>query len=203
MRNWRERMPPPSLTAGLLPPLPVRCCGGRDSGTWNTTATRVAAATTATVARTIRQFVAVRTRLPTKGAMTGTTPLTTITRVKPRAASRPLARSATTARPMTIPAAPVTPCRRRVAISTPMLGDSAATALATTASALPTSRGPRRPKRSESGPKTNCPRQAPARKVVMVHCTCEALAWRSAMIWGKAGRYRSIEIGAKAESRAS
>ena len=72
-----------------------------------------------------------------------------------RAAARPLARSEMIARPITMPAAPVSPCASRAATSTSMVGARTVTALASTHTTAPTTRGLTRPYRSESGPNTN------------------------------------------------
>ena len=71
------------------------------------------------------------------------------------AAARPVTRSAITARPMTMPPAPAKPCTRRATASTARLGAIAQTTPATTHTAVLTTSGGRRPKRSDSGPMTS------------------------------------------------
>jgi len=107
------------------------------------------------------------------------------------------------ARLRTTPAAPAAPCRNRSAISTPMLGATAHAADSTVNRASPASSGRLRPQPSLSGPASNCPNASPARQPDIVSCTSDWPACRLAAITGVAGRYMSIESGAKAESAPS
>jgi hypothetical protein len=61
--------------------------------------------------------------------------------------------------------------------------------------AMPISRIPRRPNRSDSGPAMSWPAARPIRQAVTVSWATEVAAPRSAVSAGSAGRYRSIEIG--------
>ncbi len=79
------------------------------------------------------------------GASTGATPPTVTISVNARAAARPVTRSAITARPITMPPAPESPCTRRATASTAMFGATAHTTPATTQTAVLTSSGGRRP----------------------------------------------------------
>src|SRR5690554_3186122 len=65
---------------------------------------------------------------------------------------------------------------------------------------MPARSGGRRPVRSDIGPTTPCPSARPMKKTASVACTAPALAPRSLAIAGKAGRYMSMERGAKAIS---
>lgn len=57
-------------------PPPWRCCGGSDSGTARTTASRSSTPSTASTAKTARQVETARTAQPRTGAATGATPIT-------------------------------------------------------------------------------------------------------------------------------
>lgn len=94
-------------------------------------------------------------RLPSSGATTGATPVTVIMRLNARAAARPVTRSAMIARPMTMPAAALTPWTSRATSRIAIVGATAASRLAATNSADPINRGPRLPHLSETGPKTS------------------------------------------------
>jgi hypothetical protein len=87
--------------------------------------------------------------------MIGAMPLIVAMAEKYPAATFPANRSATTARPMTIPAAPAAPCTKRITISSVIDVVMAHSAEVSTKIATPTSNGPRRPSRSESGPVIN------------------------------------------------
>src|SRR5918999_5345428 len=140
---------------------------------------------------------------PTSGATTGATPPTVSISVNALAAARPATRSAITARPITIPPAPVKPWISRAITSTARLGVRAVATPASTQTAALTINGPRRPSRSESGPVTSCPNARPTRNVVKVSCTPLASVSRATAIAGNPGRYRSVANGASAASRAS
>ena len=68
---------------------------------------------------------------------------------------------------------------------------------------MPISRMPRRPNRSDSGPAISCPAARPIRQAVTVSCATEVAAPSSAVRAGRAGRYRSIEIGPNTVSSSS
>ena len=55
-----------------------------------------------------------------------------------------------------------------------------------------------RPKRSVIGPYRDWPRAKPMRNVTMVSCTEAVEVWNTFSITGMAGRYMSIDSGAKA-----
>jgi len=61
----------------------------------------------------------------------------------------------------------------------------------------------RRPKRSDSGPITSCPRPSPSRVPVSVNCTVAEDVSRSVLIVGSAGRYMSMVNGPSAMSAPS
>ena len=92
---------------------------------------------------------------PTRGASTGATPPTVIISVNALAAARPVTTSAMIARPMTMPPAPANPWTSRARTSTGSVGASAQTTPAATQTDALTISGPRRPRRSESGPITS------------------------------------------------
>ena len=92
------------------------------------------------------------------------------------------------ARPITMPAAPVRPCANRAATRTSIDGASTAARLASTQTAAPIISGLTLPKRSDSGPKTNCPLASPSRKAVRVSCTAVGDVCKSVTIAGNAGR---------------
>jgi hypothetical protein len=147
-----------------------------------------------------RQLVTERSWPPTTGARIGAAPLTTISAENSRAAASPVAVSRTTARLITMPAAPASPCRKRSGTRTTTDGASAHRTEATTYSAIPTSSGSRRPNRSLSGPAITCPSARPARHAVSVTCTADADVSRSRARSGSPGRYMSIDSGANADS---
>jgi hypothetical protein len=141
-----------------------------------------------TIPSSPRQPIGSVSRPPRSGATTGATPPTIIMSENARAAGLPVARSEITARPITIPAAPPSPCSSRATTSTPIVGANTAAALARTHSAAPATSGGTRPNRSESGPKTSCPAVTPTRNAVSVNCTVVAEVASSVVIRGNAGR---------------
>src|SRR6185312_1895178 len=98
------------------------------------------------------------------------------------------------------PAAPAAPCTKRRPIRVATFGEAAHTSDATANAARPTSIGRRRPYASLSGPATIWPRASPTKQAVSVSWISDAEPWRSAANAGRAGRYMSIESGAKADS---
>lgn len=103
------------------------------------------------------------------GASTGAAPLMIIIRLKARAATAPCARSATTARLSTTPAAPLNPCTKRNAVSAAMFGATAQATPARMQTKVPASMSGRLPNRSESGPMINCPLARPTMNEVRVN----------------------------------
>ncbi len=174
----------PSRTDGVV----RRVSAGCVSGTTTSTPTSMATQSAATVQSIPRQPTGPASRPPTRGASTGATPPTVIISVNARAAARPVTTSAMIARPMTMPPAPAKPCTRRAATSTGREGATAQTTAATTQTEALTISGPRRPRRSDSGPITSWPNASPARNAVRVSWTSLASAPRSAPMAGKPGR---------------
>ncbi len=78
-----------------------------------------------------------------------------------------------------------------------MLGATAQAREEKTKEASPISSGRRRPSRSLTGPIRSWPAAMPIRHAVRVSCTADALACRSRLICGKAGRYMSMHSGPK------
>src|SRR6478735_9377659 len=102
---------------------------------------------------------------------------------------------------MTTPMLPARPWANRATMSSSMVGLTAHSPEVRMYATMPTSRMPRRPKRSDKGPATSCPPASPIRQAVTVSCATEVAAPRSAASAGSAGRYRSMEIGPKTVSR--
>ncbi len=119
---------------------------------------------------------------------------------KKRAMATPSYMSRTTARAITMPAAPASPCTSRKATSVPTVGASAHSAVATTLTTSPASSGRRRPHRSLIGPTTSWPTAMPTRQAVSVSWTVAAGACRDRVTSGSDGRYMSIASGAVAVS---
>lgn len=84
------------------------------------------------------------------------------------------------------------PCRTRSAIRAPMLGTTMQASDVTTCTAMPTRAGPRRPKRSESGPTSNWPTAAPRSVAEIVNWTAAVDVPRSEARTGSDGRYMSF-----------
>ncbi len=97
-------------------------------------------------------------------------------------------RTRTTARAITSPAAPASPCRNRTAMNHSADGTTMQMTEVSVNSAAPTSNGRRRPHASLSGPTTSWPSAMPTMIAVRVSWICASRAPRSAAIWGKAGR---------------
>ena len=133
---------------------------------------------------------------PTTGAAIGASPLTSIRMAKNRVSSGPSATSRAMARAMTMPLAPLKPCRKRNTRKAVMCSDRQAPALAAVKTSMPSSRGSLRPKRSESGPMKICPKAMPSIVMVKVSCVSEADIPKSPPSSGKAGKYISVESGA-------
>lgn len=102
------------------------------------------------------------------GAATGAMPWIAMTRLRAWVAVMPRERSAMTARPSTMPAAPPSPWKKRAMSRSGRVGATAEQTLATKASTLPHSRSGRRPARSDRTPMLSWPSATPARKVVIV-----------------------------------
>ena len=137
-----------------MPPNPPldRRSGGRVSLITTAASTSISTPIPASTQNTVRQVPTRSTCPPITGARIGASPLMVAIAEKYAAAAFPVNRSATTARPTTMPAAPAAPCTSRTAISTVIDVVSAQITEATTKIATPTSSGPRRPSRSDSGP---------------------------------------------------
>ena len=103
----------------------------------------------------------------------------------------------------TATAAPARPCISRAAVSSPMLGASAQSTDAKRCATTPVMRGRRRPRASESGPMTSCPRPSPTSMPVIVACAAASVVARSAVRLGSAGRYMSMVSGPSAVSEPS
>jgi hypothetical protein len=93
---------------------------------------------------------------PTSIASGGTSPMVMPTKAIMRVRSRPVNRSCTSARPVTMPAAAPAPCSTRAMVSTARLGANAAITDAMQAITSPTTRIGLRPMRSDSAPYTSC-----------------------------------------------
>jgi hypothetical protein len=78
-----------------------------------------------------RQSVTCSNWPPTSGARIGASPPTSMSKAKKRAAATPVCRSRTTARAMTMPAAPAAPWMSRKASSAQMVGAMAHSSEAT------------------------------------------------------------------------
>ena len=76
-----------------------------------------------------------------------------------------------------------------------MLGATAQASDAMVKAANPASSGGRRPSRSLTGPNRSWPVAMPIRHAVRLSCTADALACRSRLISGSAGRYMSMHSG--------
>lgn len=147
-----------------------------------------------------RQSVTRSTWPPMSGAMIGATPDISIRVEKNRAISTPSYRSRTTARAMTMPAAPARPWSSRKPMSSWTEGAIAQIAVAPTYTIMPISSGLRRPQRSLIGPTTSWPNAIPAMHAVRVSWTVAAGAVRESATAGSAGRYMSMESGGSAVS---
>ncbi len=137
---------------------------------------------------------------PITGARIGATPTTSISTEKNRAIAAPENRSRTAARAITIPVAAPSACTALAAIRTSAEGLTAANTEATMKIDTPTSRGPRRPHESESGPATSWPTPRPTRNTARVSCNTASVEPRSSAMSGRAGRYMSIDSGPNAVS---
>ena len=100
------------------------------------------------------------------------------------------------ARAMTIPLAPLKPCRKRKTRKAVMFSDRQAPALAAVKTIMPTSSGSLRPKRSDSGPMKIWPKAMPSIVMVRVSCVSDAEMPKSPPSSGRAGRYISVDSGA-------
>jgi hypothetical protein len=125
---------------------------------------------------------------PIWGATIGPVPVIIISIEKKRAAVGPESRSRTTAREMTTPAAPPSPCTSRRAISCQTDVASAQAMEAAMKATIPTSRGGRLPQRSLADPASSCPTASPIRHEVRDSCTWDASASSAALMLGSAGR---------------
>src|SRR5678815_237865 len=132
------------------------------------------------------------------GAITGETPTTKISIEKMRRNSEGGNRSRTTAREMTDPPQAPMACSSRKNAMIRIDGASAQAAEETMNSARLAYNGGLRPNRSVIGPYRLWPSANPIRNVTMVDCTAAAEVWNTCSIRGSAGRYMSIETGAKA-----
>ena len=137
------------------------------------------------------------------GARIGAIPLTEATAEKNAAAAFPVNKSAMTARPMTMPAAPAAPWISRRTISSVIDVVIAHSAETTTKTATPTSNGRRRPSRSDSGPVITCPTASPTMHADNVSCAAEDVEFSSPGSSGSAGRYMSRHSGPNADSAPS
>ena len=106
----------------------------------------------ASTQNTVRQVPTRRIWPPITGARIGANPLIEATAEKNAAAALPANRSAMTARPITMPAAPAAPCTSRRPMSSVIDVVTAHSAETITKIATPTSSGRRRPSRSDRGP---------------------------------------------------
>ncbi len=177
------------------------CCrrpGGSVSSRDRQTTTVSRRPITARTWKTPRQSVIRRIWPPMSGATIGAAPETSMRVEKKRAISTPSYRSRTTARAMTMPAAPARPWSSRNPMRSSAVGAKAQTAVARTYTTMPASSGRRRPHLSLMGPTTSWPRAMPARQAVRVSWTVAAGACSAPVTSGRAGRYMSMESGGRA-----
>ena len=120
--------------ARRVSPTPPACrsATGSVSGSLAHTTTPSTTPTTTRTTNTPRQSVKRRICPPMSGATTGATPEISMRVEKKRAMATPSYRSRTTARAMTIPAAPASPWTSRKATRTSTVGAIAHSAVATT-----------------------------------------------------------------------
>ena len=97
---------------------------------------------------------------------------------------------------VTMPLAPLKPCRKRKTRKDVMFSDRQAPALAAVKTIMPTSSGSLRPKRSDSGPMKIWPKAMPSIVMVRVSCVSDAEMPKFPPSSGRAGRYMSVDSGA-------
>jgi len=103
--------------------------------------------------------------------------------------SRTMARAHITTAPM------AAPCRARHTINACMLLAITQPKPASVNVARPHNKIGRRPKRSDSGPHTNCEVPKANNNALSVSCTCDSSASNSALMAGRAGKYKSVATG--------
>ena len=95
---------------------------------------------------------------------------------------------------------PTSPCRSLAPVSRAMLGARAQSTEANRWPTTPAISGRRRPTASESGPMTSWPTPRPTSMPVIVAWAADSVVARSAVRFGRAGRYMSIVSGPSAVS---
>src|SRR5699024_2720872 len=172
-----------------------RSTTGKLSGNHNNVTTKLSAAITASTQKLNCHGPTNKSCAPNKGAKSGANIITSANREKNRTALSPLNKSRTTARAITAPAAPDTPCTNRNTMNTVTFGTNTHNTDVTVNTAPPTSNGPRRPQASLIGPITNCPNESPSIIAVSVSCTCASAVPNASVICGNAGKYMSVANG--------
>src|SRR5699024_3228862 len=172
-----------------------RSTTGKLSGNHNNVTTKLNAAITASTQKLNCHGPTNKSCAPNKGAKSGANIITSANREKNRTALSPLNKSRTTARAITAPAAPDTPCTNRNTMNTVTFGTNTHNTDVNVNTAPPTSNGPRRPQASLISPITNCPNESTSIIAVCVSWTCCSVVTNASLICGIAGKYVSIVNG--------
>src|SRR5258708_14572319 len=101
---------------------------------------------------------------------------------------------------ITIPDAPANPCTKRSMVSTATLGAMIQSSDASAKTAIPMSRGRRRPRASLMGPAIIWPSDRPRIQAVKVICASDIVADRWWLTVGREGKYISVDSGPNAVS---
>ena len=184
------------------PPV-CRCSTASVSGTPRSASPTSNAPITASATKITRQEPSASTPPPISGAKIGATLLNITSVANMRAAVAPSNRSRTTARAITIPAAPASPWRNRTTINAQIDGASAHSTDVALKATKPISSGRRRPRASLVGPMNNCPSAIPSTEAVSVSCPAGADACSVRVSDGSPGRYMSVASGPNIESAPS
>lgn len=111
----------------------------------------------------------------------------------------PSTTSRATARAITMPKAPESPCKKRKARKKWISSVHAQPRDASVKPAIPMRSGTLRPSRSETGPPRICPTAIPTIVIVSVSCVIEVEMSKAEEISGSEGRYISVDSGAIAD----